>query len=151
MDMNEINQPAVIHAGLIGGAVNFVVGVAIAFIPALLCVAFWIPLVMGLATGALYGMFAKQNGFAIDVRRGGDGRISRWPDCRRGGHRRRDHSGNRVGNRHLRRCHDCADIPRAHWRGRWSGLRMVSEPKQPLHPNYSASLVTAITKTGRIG
>jgi hypothetical protein len=73
MDMSEINQPAVIRAGLIGGAVMFVFGLAIAFIPAIICVAFWIPWVLGLATGAMYGVFAKQNGFAIDVRRGAMG------------------------------------------------------------------------------
>jgi hypothetical protein len=73
MDMSEINQPAVIRAGLIGGAVNLVFLLAIAFIDGLICVAFWIPLAMGLATGVLYGVFAKQNGFAIDVRRGAMG------------------------------------------------------------------------------
>lgn len=71
--MSEFNQPAVIRAGLIAGAINFVIGLAIAFIPPIACVACWIAPLMGLATGVLYDIFAQQNGYAIDVRRGAIG------------------------------------------------------------------------------
>jgi hypothetical protein len=50
----KIDTSVALKAGLIGAGAGVVAGLAVGAIPFLFCLAWWIPLLIGLLTGALY-------------------------------------------------------------------------------------------------
>lgn len=69
----QIDTQAALKAGVIMAVVNLVIGVAIALIPPLACLVCWFAPFMGLLTGVLYDIFAKQNGRVLDLQGGAIG------------------------------------------------------------------------------
>lgn len=69
--MSQVDQSAVMKAGLIGGVASFVLGL-VGLTP-LVCCIWFVPLLVGLGTGALYDRFAEQNGRQVTVQSGAVG------------------------------------------------------------------------------
>ena len=69
--MNDVDQPAAIRAGLIGGVASFLLGL-LGLTP-LVCCIWFVPILVGLGTGALYDRFAEQNGRRVTVQSGAVG------------------------------------------------------------------------------